>query len=130
MNRKLLFISAFCAYLAAVLALCLIRTDGMPQTDFSILGIPADKLTHFIMFLPFPILAYSAFYKAGRKKVKETAMTAAMTIAGFLLACITEYLQSLTSYRTSDPTDIHADLIGVSLGAIIILLYIIFRKRP
>ena len=58
MKRKILFISAFCIYLAAVFFLCLMKPDDLPQTELMLFGLPADKVAHFLMFFPFPVLGY------------------------------------------------------------------------
>ena len=128
MNRKLLFISAFCAYLAAVLALCLIRTDGMPQTDFSILGIPADKLTHFIMFLPFSILAYMTFWPADAGRIRKLAVLLVILIFGAGMAVATEKIQAMTGYRSGDIMDFAADMTGILAGAALTALFILLKK--
>ena len=58
-------------YIAAVCLLCFadIRTDiGVNST---LLGIPADKIVHFTMFLPFPALMYAAFHRQERKPARK-----------------------------------------------------------
>ena len=61
MKRRILYITAFCIYIGAILYLCLTKPDNLPQTEFLIFGLPADKVAHFTMFLPFPILMYSLY---------------------------------------------------------------------
>ena len=59
MNRinKRIYIAAFIIYLIAVFVLCFIKGENLPEVERSIFGLPMDKVAHFIMFLPFPILA-------------------------------------------------------------------------
>ena len=51
----------FFLYLAAVAFLCFMHVDKLPDVQKFIFGIPTDKIAHFLMFLPFPILAYLAY---------------------------------------------------------------------
>ena len=62
MRRRILYITAFCIYIGAILYLCLTKPDNLPQTELLIFGLPADKVAHFTMFLPFPILIYLIFF--------------------------------------------------------------------
>ncbi len=51
----------FLLYIAAVGVLCLMKTDSLPKIPAVWLGIPADKIAHFCMFMPFPALAYRSY---------------------------------------------------------------------
>ena len=50
----------FFLYLAGIAFLCFMHVDKLPDVQKFIFGIPTDKVVHFGMFLPFPILAYLA----------------------------------------------------------------------
>ena len=41
---------------------------------------------------------------------------------------LTEHLQALTQYRSSDIKDIYADMAGLAAGSIIVLTNIIFKS--
>ena len=51
----------FAVYLAAVLVLCFGKFPSSEDVPKYLWGIPTDKIVHFLMFLPFPVLAYLAF---------------------------------------------------------------------
>jgi VanZ family protein len=128
MKRRILFITAFLLYMAAVLYLCLAKPEDLPQTELYLFGIPLDKAAHFLMFLPFPILAYSTLWKRDRKAWTDIAILIIVLGIGVGLAFLTEHLQALTQYRSSDIKDIYADMAGLAAGSIIVLTNIIFKS--
>lgn len=128
MKRRILFITAFLLYMAAVLYLCLAKPEDLPQTELYLFGIPLDKAGHFLMFLPFPILAYSTLWKRDRKAWTDIAIFIIVLGIGVGLAFLTEHLQALTQYRSSDIKDIYADMAGLAAGSIIVLTNIIFKS--
>lgn len=128
MKRRILFITAFLLYMAAVLYLCLAKPEDLPQTELYLFGIPLDKAAHFLMFLPFPILAYSTLWKRDRKAWTDIAILIIVLGIGVGLAFLTEHLQALTQYRSSDIKDIYADMAGLATGSIIVLTNIIFKS--
>jgi VanZ family protein len=128
MKRRILFITAFLLYMAAVLYLCLAKPEDLPQTELYLFGIPLDKAAHFLMFLPFPILAYSTLWKRDRKAWTDIAILIIVLGIGIGLAFLTEHLQALTQYRSSDIKDIYADMAGLAAGSIIVLTNIIFKS--
>ena len=128
MKRRILFITAFLLYMAAVLCLCLAKPEDLPQTELYLFGIPLDKAAHFLMFLPFPILAYSTLWKRDRKAWTDIAILIIVLGIGVGLAFLTEHLQALTQYRSSDIKDIYADMAGLAAGSIIVLTNIIFKS--
>ena len=128
MKRRILFITAFLLYMAAVLYLCLAKPEDLPQTELYLFGIPLDKAAHFLMFLPFPILAYSTLWKRDRKAWTDIAILIIVLGIGVGLAFLTEHLQALTQYRSSDIKDIYADMAGLAAGSIIVLTNIILKS--
>lgn len=110
-------------YIVTVLFLCLYDFSGyeMPEPPLLILGIPTDKIIHFVMFLPFSIiLHYHIWFK--RQTLKKNS-TIIILISGILFAVSTEVLQqSTTSYRQFDGFDIVADICGVVWGLIAVKL--------
>ena len=128
MKRRILFITAFLLYMAAVLYLSLAKPEDLPQTELYLFGIPLDKAGHFLMFLPFPILAYSTLWKRDRKAWTDIAILIIVLGIGVGLAFLTEHLQALTQYRSSDIKDIYADMAGLAAGSIIVLTNIIFKS--
>lgn len=119
----------FFIYIAAVGALCLIRTDSLPELPASWLGIPADKIAHFCMFVPFPVLSCMSII--GRKTGIWLSVAVIIVLAamGSAFAYGTELLQGQTGYRSYDIADFYADLAGLAAGAVISVVYIIISRR-
>lgn len=117
-------------YLVAVVALCIIQTDSLPHVEAEWFGIPADKIVHFLMFFPFPILTWLAFFKDEENKLKRTAILATVVACGIVLAAGTEVAQSFTEYRQGDILDFAADCAGMAAGfAIVVAASSISAKR-
>ena len=113
-------------YLAALLWLCFGHFDAMPDVKRYIWGIPTDKIVHFLMFLPFPILGTIAFdFRSWWRTLSI------MTILANLAAFTFEQLQScITTVRVTDPTDLNANFLGISLGLLIaIIIGLAARKK-
>ena len=119
----------FCVYLAALALLCFMKTDSVPDVQFTLLGIPMDKLAHFCMFVPYPVLAFQTFCPDNGSIWRELTVLGVLAVLGLGLAYGTEQIQSLTGYRSYEIADFYADSIGISAGAAVVLAYISFRKR-
>ena len=112
----------FFLYLAAIAFLCFMHVDKLPEVQKYILGIPTDKLAHFLMFLPFPILAYLA-YDHLTNKVSHAALFAIATlIIGGLIAYGTEFIQGSLPYRSMDINDFKADAIALAISCIFVFI--------
>ena len=127
MKRKAIFITAFVIYLAAVIYLCLMKPDNLPQTELYLFGLPLDKVAHFLMFLPFPALAYMMLWEKGRKTWAELLILLSCLAVGVGIAFLTEHLQAMTQYRSSDIKDIYADMTGLGIGCIVVLINIAIK---
>ena len=117
---KTIFKVLFYLYLVAVAVLCFGSFNSLPEVSKTILGIPTDKVVHFCMFFPFPILAFLAYdkYTGDRKKVLLFAIVT--FIVGCLIAAGTELGQAyLTEYRSGDPKDFLADFLALLSGSVI-----------
>lgn len=128
-KRKHFFIALFCIYIVAVILLCVIRTDSMPEMPRNLFGIPMDKVVHFIMFLPFPILGYIAFHNLGIGLWREIAVLFTLIVLGVVFAYSTERLQALTDYRSYEMADFFSDLTGIAAGGIMVIAYIIRQHK-
>ena len=116
----------FLAYVAAVAWLCFGTFKPDPSIPRSIFGFPTDKVVHFLMFLPFPILGTIAFdFRSWWRTLSV------MTILANLAAFTFEQLQSrITTIRITDPKDLNANFLGISLGLLIaILIGLICKKK-
>lgn len=117
----------FLSYVSAVGILCLIKTDSLPEMPSLWLGIPADKVAHFCMFTPFPLLSYLSLMPGRRRIMTSVIVTAVLTAMGAAFAYGTELLQGQTGYRSYDINDFYADLAGLSFGAAVTATYFITK---
>jgi VanZ family protein len=108
----------FVVYLAAIAFLCFMHADRIPDMQKTLFGIPTDKVAHFLMFLPFPILTFLAFDHV-TNKVWSAVLFAVLTFAvGAAIAWGTEYIQGMLPYRSRDVTDFRADLLALGISTL------------
>ena len=112
----------FFLYLAAIAFLCFMHVDKLPDVEKILFGIPADKLAHFLMFLPFPILAYLAYDHLTNRFWSAVLFAAATFIIGALLAYGTEYLQGKLPYRSMDINDFKADALALAISSVFVFI--------
>ena len=126
-KAKTYFRILLAVYLVTVFILCFGKFEAGPDISMSVWGIPTDKLVHFAMFLPFPILTY--FSLGGHLESRRSRILALLQIlfAGLLLAVATESAQSFIPYRSGEWFDLLADSLGI-LTATLILLPFVCRK--
>lgn len=129
MRRITIFRIFTLLYLAVVALLCFANFSQLPEVQQYFLGIPADKLVHFLMFLPFPILAFWSLAKKRTGVVKTLLVLAGLYALGCLIAWGTEYVQGLLPYREMDMADFKADRIGLACGSIIAFIIQLFTFR-
>ena len=129
-GNKIAFRILFFMYLAGVLFLCFGHFDSTPSVPLSFFGIPTDKIVHFTMFFPFPILAFLAFDRF-TETVKSTLLfTGATFIVGLILAFGTEWGQAhFTEYRSGDPLDLLADTMALFLSSVLVIVVDIVKQR-
>jgi VanZ family protein len=113
-----------------VLYLCFGRFDNAPSVEWSLFGIPTDKLVHFCMFFPFPILAFLAFDRY-TETARQTLTFVGITLAvGLLLAVGTEWGQAhFTDYRSADPWDFVADTSALVVSSILVSIWDIRKQK-
>ena len=129
-GKRLIARILFFLYLAAVLVLCFGQFKDAPSLPWTLLGIPSDKLVHFCMFFPFPILAFLAFDQY-TKTVPHTLMFVGVTlVVGLIIAVGTEWGQaSLTDYRSGDALDFVADSAALLLSSILVTIWDIRKQK-
>ena len=129
MTRKHISVLLFCLYLGAVAALCFVHGEQLPDLPSKWLGIPADKVMHALMFLPFPILAFQAFHSHDKRISGSLILLAVSAVVGAGVAVATEKLQGILEYRTYESLDLIADFIGIIAGTLICSAYIVVRMK-
>ena len=129
-RKKLILRILFYLYLAAVLFLCFGHFESTPDVPKSLMGIPADKLVHFCMFFPFPILAFLAFDKY-TETPRATFLYSGLTwVLGMLLALGTEWGQAhLTTWRSGDPMDLLADGLSITISTLIVIIWDLSKQK-
>ena len=129
-KKKLILRVLFFIYLAAVLYLCFGKFENTPNVPWSILGIPSDKLVHFCMFFPFPILAFLAFDRFTNTVPASLAFGGCTLVVGVLLAMGTEWGQAtLTDYRSGDRMDLLADCLALFISTVLVTVWDIVKQR-
>lgn len=126
---KRIYIAAFFLYLTAICILCFIKGDNLPDMEKFLFGIPLDKAAHFVMFLPYPILASLSFIHKDHGVGKNVAILTVLTVVGFGLAYGTEVIQAQTGYRSYETGDFIADSAGLLTGALATAAFIIVKNR-
>ena len=127
--RRIISITVFCIYIAAVAYLCFAKPDDVPQLPDIWLGLPADKVAHFLMFLPFPFLGYLVFVTERLNTWKNLLLIAALIVVGLAAAIATEQVQALLAYRSAETEDMGADGVGLLCGGVLTVIYTLIRRR-
>lgn len=109
----------FCIYIAAVAALCFMKGDSLPDIPVNWFGLPADKVAHFLMFLPYTLLSYRAFSPKKGGIMRKVATLALCALSGAAIAVATEKIQGMLGYRSQDSKDMLADFMGIGAGCLI-----------
>ena len=127
MKRRITYtaVSAlFAAYIVAVLCLTLLDlSDKTPELPKCFLGIPMDKIAHFLMYFAYPITGWLMLNYNKNIKIGQKHLFACLIVSGLAFAAFTETAQGLfTTYRESDPLDFIANIIGIFTGSFIIWL--------
>ena len=127
-RKRYMAVLPFAVYLAAVGYLCFLSPDSIPPLRQFISGIPTDKIIHFIMFLPYPLLAYISFRPDGKGLRSRFLVLAAIVAAGALMAMGVERLQ-IAAGRNYDIRDFYANLAGIAAGTLITSASILTQHR-
>lgn len=110
-------------YFIAVGILCFCRFDGGIDLPSTFWGIPQDKVAHFLMFLPYPILTALALHTSKGEPRRMILFLLCIVMAGTVIAGGTELIQATTGYRESDIYDFRADCLGIFTGSVLTLIY-------
>ena len=112
----------FWAYIAAVFYLCFAEFSDLSSAPRQIWGFPTDKVVHFGMFFPFPLLAYLAYGPCVEKGWKSLLFCVGLFLLGALVAAGTEFGQTFLPYRSGDLKDLYADLLALGISSCIVLI--------
>ena len=115
---KILFL-LYCIVLL-LLAVLPINSNSSSINDTFIVNIRLDYLLHILIFLPFlPLAMYPKPIKSQRK---GTIKLLSLIMSGILFAVFTETIQLYLPYRTFNINDLIANILGIIMGLIIMVL--------
>lgn len=126
-TSRLIMPAAFILYLTGVALLCFTHGDRLPDITGTWFGLPADKVVHMVMFLPFMPLSYFTFRRRKGSVLLNLVILSILLALGAGTAYMTEMIQERLSYRTYDPMDLHADFAGLAAGFSIIIAWILIK---
>ena len=129
-TRALIFRVLMLIYIFAVMYLCFAHFNNLPDAPRTIFGIQTDKIAHFIMFFPFPILGFYAYDRLTKTPLQAFAAVITIFSTGGVFAGITEIVQGAMPYRTQDIHDFHADLLALGIAAVIVFVIDVAKMKP
>ena len=94
-----------------------------------ILGLPADKVVHFLLFFPFPIISYITFPDMRKTPAGFLRFSITVFIAGVCLGGAIELIQGISGYRSCDSKDLLADCYGLAASTAVMQVYEAFLKK-
>lgn len=128
-KTKLIWAAITVLYFAVMGFLCFYNFPESDEAPAKILGIPMDKIVHFLMFLPFPVVTIKTLHRSNGKAGRFFLFAFLMYSAGLIAAAGIEVLQSMTGYRTGDVMDFVADSAGLSLSTLFVVIKQAFTQK-
>lgn len=122
MTKNIFHRIIFALYIIAVLLLCFVEIGPFNNVRKELFHIPTDKIVHFLMFFPFPLLAYISFGKLNKSPLHSFLFALGLFIFGCILALGTELGQTFLKYRTGDSKDFLADGLALGISSILVLM--------
>ena len=129
LSRIIIFRILTVIYIVAVAYLCFANFNRVSEFQKFFLGLPTDKIVHFCMFAPFPVMAFFSYDKATDTVLKAVAAVIVILSVGIIFAGLTEVIQGSLPYRTQDMGDFKADCLGMILSATAVLAYDIYKIK-
>lgn len=113
-------------YIALVFFCCLYNFSSGPDLDLGkyFLGIRLDRYIHFTMFFPYPFVGWLFLNYNSRVNIYKRYTFSIILISGLFFATLAEASQEmLTLYRDTDPFDFVANLVGISVGTLLVYVF-------
>ena len=120
---------ALLVYFGMVLYVCFGHFNDLPDMSKTIWGIPKDKIIHFIMFFPFPIIAALALDLRPGRYGKAFLEAFLLLVCGLGIAAATEIGQGYTTYRDPSIWDWVADTSALLSSSLAVLVVLLFKVR-
>lgn len=119
------WIVVFLIYVAVLAYLYFATFEANSELPQDIFGIPLDKCVHFLMFLPFPVLGTIAFQKNSWWRTLCWS-----TVAANIIAFVFESQQHyINPERCTQAEDLNANLLGITVGLVIMALIGVLTKK-
>ena len=128
-TRRHIASTVLCLYLAALAFLCFAEPYDYPATDFTLWGLPVDKIVHCLMFAPYPVLAFITVDRQSARLFRRLFVLILVLASGCALAIGTELMQGMTEYRSFELYDIAADIAGMLASTMLLTGYIISTAK-
>ena len=128
-TRALVFRLVMILYVIAVAWFCFANFQRLPDVPRTLFGIPIDKVVHFCMFLPFPVLAFLAYDHLTETPWKALAALVSICAIGGIFAGITELVQGQLAYRSKDINDFGADCLAIGLSGLLVFVIDVLKMR-
>ena len=128
-TRKILCRIAMLLYVVAVAYLCFANFNKLPDVPKVLFGIRMDKIVHFCMFFPFPILAFLAYDHLTEKPWQALAALVSICAFGCIFAGITEIIQGSLPYRREDIKDFGADCLAICIASLIVFIIDVSKMK-
>jgi len=112
----------FLMYLVCIAFVCFMSSSSVPKMSVTLLGLPTDKIIHFLMFLPFPILFYLSFDHKKSGFLPSLGFATIALVLGCGIAAGTELIQGLLPTRAKDLYDFLADSSAVLCSSLLVLI--------
>ncbi len=128
-TRALIFRVLMILYIFSVAYLCFSHLNNIPRVPRHFLGFETDKLVHFCMFFPFPILAFFAYDHLTQKPIQAFAAIITILAIGGIFAGLTEIIQGMLIYRSEDIRDYKADCLALSISAAIVFIIDLIQMK-
>ena len=128
-TRAILFRIAMILYIIAVGYLCFANFHKMQDIPRLFLGIPTDKIVHFMMFAPFPWLAFLAYDPLTEKPWQALAALVSICAFGCIFAGITEIIQGSLPYRSQDIKDFGVDCLAIGISSVLVFVLDVSKMK-
>ena len=115
-------------YIGLLAYLCFGHFDHVPDIIRKFWGIEQDKIVHFCMFFPFPLLAYFAVGRVYRSYGGALAFVVVVFLIGCCIGAGTEIGQGLTTYRSADPKDFFADALALAISSVVTFIICLVQR--
>ncbi len=118
-------------YLAGVAYLCFGNFNDLPDIQKTLFGIPMDKVVHFGMFFPAPLIGFFAFNKEPLSPGRAFTTLLCVCSVACVFAGLTEIIQGTLPYRSEDIRDFEADCLAIGISAVIVFFinFLLYKKN-